>query len=109
MADVQILKGVMEEMLAHAKADPAIECCGLLAGRDGLISMALPARNALVSPEAIPAGAEKIGKGATAYEVAPAELFTLCRRIREEKLDLLGIYHSHPKTENTPSPTDIER
>jgi proteasome lid subunit RPN8/RPN11 len=109
MTRVQILKSVLDQMLAHAKADPAIECCGLLAGRDGIISMAFPARNALVSPEKIAAGTEKFGKGATAYEIAPSELFALLRRIRAESLDLLGIYHSHPNTENAPSSTDIER
>ena len=74
---------------------PGTECCGLLAGRDGVISMVLPARNALAS--------------ATAYEIAPAELFVLFRKMRDEQLDHMGIYHSHPNTENVPSPSDVER
>ncbi len=31
------------------------------------------------------------------------------REIRAQNLELLGIYHSHPQTENIPSPTDIAR
>ena len=31
------------------------------------------------------------------------------RAIREAGLELLGIYHSHPRGENCPSPRDIER
>jgi proteasome lid subunit RPN8/RPN11 len=54
-----------------------------------------PATNALASP--------------TAYEIAPAELLALFRRLRAEKLDLVGIYHSHPTGDNSPSANDRER
>src|SRR4029077_8036004 len=82
-------------LLAEARANPNIECCGLLAGRDGVISAVLPAKNARQS--------------ATAYEIAPEELFALFRRMRSEELEHLGIYHSHPKGDNLPSPLDLER
>jgi proteasome lid subunit RPN8/RPN11 len=94
-AIVRVPAGLPEQLLAEARREPRIECCGLLAGRDGLISEIMPAQNALAS--------------ATAYEIAPAELFALFRRMREQNLDHLGIYHSHPNTDNAPSPTDIER
>ena len=29
------------------------------------------------------------------------------RSLRRDRLDLMGIYHSHPTTANEPSPTDI--
>ncbi len=90
---VRVHAAVLEELLAAARGEPTLECCGLLAGSDGLISVALPARNALAS--------------ATAFEVAPPELFALFRRIRAEGLELLGIYHSHPRGENSPSARDI--
>lgn len=85
----------LDVLLAEARRQPHIECCGLLAGRDGVVSVVLPAQNILAS--------------ATAYDIAPADLFALFRRMRDEKLDHLGIYHSHPATDNAPSPTDIER
>lgn len=81
-------------MLRLAHCEPQMECCGLLAGADGVITKIFPAKNVLASP--------------TAYEVAPQELFPLFRQMREEGLDHLGIYHSHPATENFPSPSDIE-
>ena len=84
----------MEEMLRIARSEPVMECCGLLAGVGGVITKIFPAKNALASP--------------TAYEVAPQELFPLFRRMREEGLEHLGIYHSHPASENFPSPSDIE-
>jgi proteasome lid subunit RPN8/RPN11 len=92
---VRISRAALDRLLAEARANPNIECCGLLAGRDGVISAVLPAKNARQS--------------ATAYEIAPEELFALFRRMRSEELEHLGIYHSHPKGDNLPSPLDVER
>ena len=94
MDTVSVTRDVLERLLEEARRDTARECCGLLAGRDGVITTVLPATNALASP--------------TAYEIAPDELFRLFRHMREVRLDHLGIYHSHPKGENAPSPRDIE-
>jgi proteasome lid subunit RPN8/RPN11 len=91
---VGVRAGIVEEMLRHARSEPGVECCGLLAGAGGVITRIFPAKNALASP--------------IAYDVAPQELFQLFRRMREEELEHLGIYHSHPATENVPSPRDIE-
>lgn len=92
--EIRVRAGIIEQMLIHARSEPSTECCGLLAGTDGIITKIFRAKNALAS--------------ATAYDVAPKELFRLFRRMREEGLDHLGIYHSHPATENFPSPRDIE-
>jgi proteasome lid subunit RPN8/RPN11 len=92
---VRVRRAVLDQLLAEARREPHLECCGLLAGSDGLISVVLPARNAL--------------RSATAYEIAPAELFALFRRMRAERLEHLGIYHSHPRGENAPSPRDLEQ
>jgi proteasome lid subunit RPN8/RPN11 len=81
-------------MLAHAASDPTRETCGLLAGRDGVITLLRTAANASPSP-------------ATAYEIAPRDLFRIFREFRHGGLDFLGIYHSHPAGGNAPSPTDI--
>lgn len=86
---------IVEEMLRHARSEPGTECCGLLAGLGGVITTIFPAKNALESP--------------TAFEIAPLELFHLFRRMREEGLEHLGLYHSHPAGENVPSPRDIEQ
>jgi proteasome lid subunit RPN8/RPN11 len=96
MADsVRVRPEILEEMLLRARSDPEFECCGLLAGRDGVITANYPARNALAS--------------ATAYEIAPRELFLMFRTMREQGLTHLGLYHSHPRGENAPSPRDIEQ
>ncbi len=96
MADlVRVRAEILKEMMAHARREPQIECCGLLAGRNGLITTIFPATNALSS--------------ATTYEIAPRELFELFRTFRKRELTHLGQYHSHLSTENAPSPTDIEQ
>ena len=90
---VKVRHEILEEMLEHARREPRIECCGLLAGRDCVITAIFPATNSLSS--------------ATAYEIAPRELFELFRTLRGKELTHLGQYHSHLSTENAPSPTDI--
>lgn len=67
----------------------------MLAGRGRTITHIFPAANALAS--------------ATAYEIAPKELFRVMKEIRAANLQMLGIYHSHPHGENRPSRSDIER
>ena len=98
MADaepIRIRADILQKMLEHARSEPRIECCGLLAGRDGVITHIFPAANALAS--------------ATAYEIDPRELFRLFKTLRAEGLTHLGHYHSHVASENVPSPTDIEQ
>lgn len=82
-------------MLDHARQDCPRECCGLLAGREGVITHAFPATNVASNP-------------ATSYEIAPEEIFRCMREMRAARLELLGIYHSHPNGKNDPSPRDIE-
>lgn len=87
---------MLAAMREVAAKTPALECCGLLAGRDGIITHIFHAENAHPQPS-------------TGYEIAPQELFRVMKKIREAKLELLGIYHSHPRGENCPSRRDIER
>jgi [CysO sulfur-carrier protein]-S-L-cysteine hydrolase len=67
----------------------------LLAGHDRVITRVFPAENVAADP-------------ATGYEIAPKEVVRLMREFRAAELEFLGIYHSHPKTDNAPSPRDIE-
>jgi proteasome lid subunit RPN8/RPN11 len=92
----RITHKVIQQMLEAARENLSVECCGLLAGNDaGEITTVFPAQNASAS--------------ASAYEIAPEELFSIFRQIRARNLEFLGIYHSHPQTENIPSATDIAR
>ena len=91
----QIQREVFDDLGKRALQEPAFECCGLLAGRDGVITRAYPAENVAGDP-------------ARNYEIAPREIFRLLREFRAQGLEFLGIYHSHPNGENAPSVRDIE-
>ena len=96
MPKICIRREIVNRLIALARENQREESCGLLAGSSGVITRAFPATNAAAHP-------------ATAYEIAPEELFRLMREIRANKLELLGVYHSHPAGENAPSARDIER
>jgi len=92
---IQIRRDLFEQLLEHAAREPRGECCGLLAGERGVITLGIPARNVAGDP-------------AKNYEIAPAEIVRMMREFRTQGLDFLGIYHSHPTGENRPSARDIE-
>jgi [CysO sulfur-carrier protein]-S-L-cysteine hydrolase len=110
MQQVRIARGVVEAMLAHVRSEPQIECCGLLAGR-GEPGSAASGADAEETPCEITEilRAENALRSATQYEIAPKELLRMHREMRERGLELMGIYHSHPRGENAPSATDIEK
>lgn len=93
---IHIASQVSAQLVEQARRSPALECCGLLAGRDGVIARVLPTGNAASDP-------------ANSYDISPEELFRLMREMREAGLELLGIYHSHPNGQNEPSASDVER
>jgi [CysO sulfur-carrier protein]-S-L-cysteine hydrolase len=92
---LQTRRRVLGQLIQLVRRKPHQECCGLVAGRDGVITRAFPAANVAVDPK-------------RNYEIAPSEIVRLMREMRARNLAFLGIYHSHPITENIPSPRDIE-
>ncbi len=93
-SSIRIPTEILAALLTHARSNSPNESCGLLAGRNSTITNFYPAENASPSPT-------------TNYEIPPQDLFRIMREIRKTNLDFLAIYHSHPASENAPSPTDI--
>jgi len=82
-------------MCAHARARVPEECCGLLGGAGNGAASVYPLRNVAPRPE-------------VAYEAAPEELFEAQRRMRARGETLVGVYHSHPRSDDpAPSRTDV--
>src|SRR5712691_9720745 len=75
----------LEEIFAYARDVAPAECCGLIAGDGERASSLYPLRNV---------AADKI----VSYEAAPEDLFAAQRQMRERGEQLLGIYHSHPRS-----------
>ncbi|HKQ99949.1 MAG TPA: M67 family metallopeptidase, partial [Pyrinomonadaceae bacterium] len=92
---ITLLSEHLEEMFAHARAESPAECCGLVGGVGLKARAVYRLRNAARDP-------------LFGYEAAPEELFAAQRMMRERDEELLGIYHSHPRsTEPVPSETDV--
>ncbi|MGD0498739.1 MAG: M67 family metallopeptidase [Bryobacteraceae bacterium] len=87
-------------MVAHAREAYPNECCGAMIGSaaDGekLVREALPLENAF-------GGARN-----ARYELRPEDLLAADRAARERRMDLIGIYHSHPDCDAYFSETDLK-
>ena len=90
----------MSKILSHAEQAYPNECCGLLVGERsaGAVFIREVHRSANMAPAR-----------ANQFEIDPQLRFDLERRVREEALDLVGVYHSHPDGDAAPSQTDIQR
>lgn len=93
--NLSLAPGLLEEVIAHAKASAPREGCGLLAGRNGQAQRFIPMENMLGS--------------STAYEMDPQQLISTLRDLRNSGEELIAIYHSHPFGPVQPSRDDIER
>ena len=91
---LKIRNDALRVIQKHAQQFPAEEVCGLLAGKDGIVELALRTLNAAQNP-------------AVEYQIAPAELFAAMRAIRGAGMQFMGVYHSHPDGTGEPSARDI--
>ena len=79
-------------VIAHACEAAPRECCGLLIGREGSILDAVRARNLEDDP--------------TRYLIDPADHIAARRASRARGLEVVGFYHSHPRSSADASPSD---
>jgi len=86
---------VTRAILAHARRDRPLECCGFLLGYGRQIRHAMPMENVAASR--------------TRYQIDDAVHIRLRRMLRalDPPLEIVGVYHSHPQGAPAPSPTDI--
>lgn len=92
---VRLSAAAARTMLDHARRERPRECCGLLVGAGGRVSVAVPMRN--------------LARGRTRYRVDPAGHFALRRVLRAiaPETSIVGVYHSHPRGPAAPSETDV--
>jgi len=90
---MRISRELLDEMIAHARADAPNECCGMVASRNGEAVAVHRARNAAASP--------------LRYEIEGMEQYKIQNAIDEDGLELGAIYHSHTRSDPLPSQTDI--
>lgn len=82
-------------MFSHAHSGSPEEVCGWLAGEGGRVSRVLPVPNAAAEPT-------------VTFVMDPEAQLSTMRRIREERLEIVGTYHSHPRSPARPSARDSQ-
>ena len=83
----------LQKMIAYVEAHAPLEACGLLAGKGSSVEAVLEVANQAQSP--------------VRYVMDPIEQLKAFEWIDSNRLDLLGIFHSHPAGPETVSTTDI--
>jgi [CysO sulfur-carrier protein]-S-L-cysteine hydrolase len=90
---MRISRDLLDDMIAHARADAPNECCGMVASRNGEAVAVHRARNKAASP--------------LRYEIDGMEQYKIQSAIEDAGLELGAIYHSHTRSAPEPSQTDI--
>ena len=90
---IRLKREHIDAMGAHALEDAPIECCGLLAAKDGVVAAVRRAKNKEASPYR--------------FSIDPLETRKHEQAIDDAGMELVGFYHSHTGSHAVPSPTDI--
>ena len=94
-----IKKQDYEALRKHGEETYPLECCGALLGRfDG---------NARLVDEVVRCGNTRKDRPRDRYQIDPKELISIQRQAAQQKLEIVGFYHSHPDHPARWSPTDL--
>jgi len=96
---LKVSDAVYAQMRAHGEETYPHECCGVLLGR------ASEEGNEVET--AIRAGNTRTDSAHNRYHIAPQELIAIQRQARQQELDIVGFYHSHPDHPAQWSQTDF--
>jgi proteasome lid subunit RPN8/RPN11 len=91
---IELNDWLREELRRRALAERPNECCGLIALKDGKMSL-YGAENAAESPS-------------DSFLIAPRDQIAILKQIEVSGQTLAGIYHSHPRGPAEPSARDRE-
>jgi [CysO sulfur-carrier protein]-S-L-cysteine hydrolase len=90
---MKITNGVMEQILVHAVKETPVEACGLLLGKGGFITRAIPLTN--------------IEQREDHFTCDPQEQYEAYKTAKETGVEIIAAYHSHPATPPRPSEEDL--
>jgi proteasome lid subunit RPN8/RPN11 len=90
----QIARAALEEIVAHARAEAPSECCGLLLGTGLRIAAAARTANIASNPY-------------SRFQIDPKQHIDIRRDARVRGVDVVGFYHSHPRSPAMPSTSDL--
>jgi len=84
----------MFAMQRHINFEAPLEACGLLGGKNQAVELVLPVKNA--------------SESRIRFRMDPKAQLRAMEQIEAEGLEIVAIFHSHPKGPSVPSSTDIE-
>jgi len=84
---------VLDAVIDHARDDAPAECCGVLLGTPRAVTDAKRAHNLASDPNR--------------FLIDPKNHIDARRAARKAGLDVVGFYHSHPRSTPVPSATDL--
>lgn len=93
MSMLQIPMSIYERMIEQAREGVPFEICGILGGKDGVVSAIYPMTNTDASRKH--------------FMMEPREQFAVVKGLRSQQLEMLAVYHSHPATPARPSDEDL--
>ena len=91
---LRIPKAIYQEMFDHAKRESPLECCGILSGKERTVQRAFALKNTEESP--------------VSYSMAPRDQMKVFEEMEKESMEMIAIYHSHPRTIPFPSEIDVK-
>lgn len=91
---MKITKQLKTEIIEHAKALTPVESCGYLAGKDSTLSKLYKMTN--------------LDNAADHFTFDPKEQFAALKDARNQGLQLLSVYHSHPESPARLSQEDLK-
>jgi proteasome lid subunit RPN8/RPN11 len=83
----------LDDVVSHAREMAPAECCGVLLGLEGTVVEARRTRN--------------LATDVNRFLIDPKDHIDARREARPRRLDVVGFYHSHPRSAAVPSPTDL--
>ena len=92
----QILNRLEDETFAGLPEEVCGLLVGIASGNDLYIDNFLLMRNVSPTPE-------------QAFEIDPEAMLKMQKLLRDQKSEIIGVYHSHPTGDITPSPSDIDQ
>ncbi|MBF0559295.1 MAG: M67 family metallopeptidase [Nitrospirae bacterium] len=91
---ITIPQQIFDDMIAHCRNGYPNEACGILAGTAHEVSRLYLMQNAEASP--------------VSYLMDSKEQFTVMKSMREAKLSMVALFHSHPDSAAYPSAKDVQ-
>ena len=91
---LELTREQLDDMVAHARDEEPLECCGIIGGAEDRALATYRTRN--------------IDESQVHYTIHTEDQYKVMREIEDvQGWDVIGFYHSHPMSEAFPSPTDV--